>query len=227
MYDFITGPLVIITGCVFVAGVLRRTAGLIVHTKKIINKNAPVFLPDSVMAVKPVKRRGHMVKRMMVRLKKFLYSASAPNILLILLFHILVVMLPFTINAHAVLMFQTFHIRVPAFSDGTGDILTIALLVLLVLLFARRLFFSEIRCISRVKDYMLLVVAMMPFLFGMLSYRQVGDYTIMMYAHILSAHVFIAVLGWTKLGHMLFLLFARVLIRGENGLSRGYLRWGR
>ena len=88
-------------------------------------------------------------------------------------------------------------------------------------LFGRRLFLARVRIITTAYDYLVLLIAIAPFLTGYLAYHQWFDYSTVMTLHVLSGEAMLITLPFTKLGHMLFFFLYRFLIGSEYSFARG------
>jgi nitrate reductase gamma subunit len=89
----------------------------------------------------------------------------------------------------------------------------------------RRLFLARVRAISTIYDYIVLLIAVAPFLTGYLAYHQWFDYHTVIILHILSGELMLITIPFTKLGHMLFFFLYRFLIGSEYSFTRGSRTW--
>jgi nitrate reductase gamma subunit len=89
----------------------------------------------------------------------------------------------------------------------------------------RRLFLARVRAISSIYDYVILLIAVAPFLTGFLAYHQWWDYKTVIFLHILTGEIMLITLPFTKLGHMLFFFLYRFFIGSEYSFVRGSRTW--
>jgi len=94
-----------------------------------------------------------------------------------------------------------------------------------VFLFVRRLVRPEVRILTTAWDYMLLILTLLPFLTGFLAYRQWGDYQTLLILHILTAEIFLVIIPFSKLAHIILFFFSRAFIGFEMGGRRGARSW--
>jgi nitrate reductase gamma subunit len=94
-----------------------------------------------------------------------------------------------------------------------------------IFLVVRRLVRPEVRILTAVWDYVLLLLTMLPFITGLMAYRQWGPYEMMMVLHVLSGEVLLVLIPFSKLGHMVLFFFTRAFIGFEMGARRGAPSW--
>ena len=103
--------------------------------------------------------------------------------------------------------------------------MTVLLIVSGLFLFVRRLLRPEVRILTGVWDYILLILTMTPFISGFLAYHQWGNYEVSFYIHIISAEILLILIPFTKLSHMILFFFTRAFIGFEMGNRRGARAW--
>jgi nitrate reductase gamma subunit len=94
-----------------------------------------------------------------------------------------------------------------------------------IFLLVRRLVRPEVRLLTGIWDYALLVLALLPFLTGVLAYRYWGPYEILMVLHVFSGEILLVLIPFSKLGHMVLFFFTRAFIGFEMGARRGAVSW--
>ena len=92
-------------------------------------------------------------------------------------------------------------------------------------MFIRRLVRPEVRILTSVWDYTLLLLTLAPFVTGVLAYHQWGPYETILILHILFAEVLLIVIPFSKLGHIILFFFTRAFIGFEMGGRRGARTW--
>jgi len=144
---------------------------------------------------------------------------------LTLIFHGALLTVPLFVSGHGVLFYQAFEVNIPAFSGIITDILTVTVLLTGVVLLLRRIVTRDIRYLSRLGDYGVLILTLLPFATGYGACHGLGDSMALMALHALSGDLFLIALGWTRLGHFVFFIYSRFMIRGEYTLAAGSRRW--
>lgn len=216
LYQFLTGPALWATFLIFIGGLIVRIACLYGLSRE----------RDRVFY-------NHMDWRWAFRsIVHWLvpwWSASMRSqpvfSLVFFLFHVCLLGVPILLSAHNLLWYEAFGIKPWSISDGTADVMTVVFLVCAAFLFARRLYRPEVRVLSSLWDYTLLVLTMLPFLTGFLAFHQIGPYPFMMILHILSAEVLLILIPFSKLGHIILFFFSRAFIGFEMGQRRGARAW--
>ncbi len=142
-----------------------------------------------------------------------------------LLFHLLLVLLPLLLPAHNILFALTFRVSLPTLPEPFMDKATLGLLAIGVFFLARRIFSPRIRALSTLRDYLVLLLVAAPFVTAYMAYHHWLDYRTVLVTHMIVGEILIALIPFTKLGHMPFLIFARFFVSGEYSWRPGKRRW--
>ncbi len=126
---------------------------------------------------------------------------------------------------HNILLDQSWGFSLLSLPESIADVLTVVVLVCAAFFLSRRLFLSRVRAISTFYDYLVLLIAVAPFLTGYFAYHQWFDYDTVMTLHILAGEIMLITIPFTKLGHMLFFFLYRFLIGSEYSFARGARAW--
>lgn len=140
-------------------------------------------------------------------------------------FHLCLLAIPLFLLAHNRLWRESFGVSLWSMPDRLADGLTVLTLAIAAFLFVRRLARPEVRIVSTLSDYLLLILTVLPFATGVLAYHQVGPYRFVLVLHILVSEVLLAIIPFTKLGHFLLFFFMRTFIGFEMGTRRGARPW--
>ena len=141
------------------------------------------------------------------------------------LFHMALLGVPIFLSAHNILWDEAFGVSLWSMPDLWADILTVAMLIAGGFLLIRRLARPEVRVLTSIWDYALLLLTMLPFLTGFLAYHQWGPYNLMITAHIISGEILLILIPFSKLSHMVLFFFTRLFIGFEMGGRRGARAW--
>ncbi|CAO0824182.1 Protein DVU_0532 [Desulfarculales bacterium] len=136
------------------------------------------------------------------------------------IFHVCLLAVPLFLSAHNVLWDEAFGMSLPSLPDKWADYSTMAVIASVAFLFIRRLARAEVRLLSSGWDYLLLLLVLAPFLTGFLAYRQIGSYDLMLNLHIFSGELMLALVPFSKLGHIVLFFFTRAFIGSEMGARR-------
>ena len=140
-------------------------------------------------------------------------------------FHVCLLSVPLFLNAHNILWDEAFGVSLWSMPDAWADALTLVFLAAAVFLMVRRLVRPEVRILTSAWDYTLIALTTLPFLSGILAYRQIGPYELMLPLHIALSEILLIVVPFSKLGHMLLFFFSRAFIGFEMGARRGARTW--
>jgi hypothetical protein len=82
-----------------------------------------------------------------------------------------------------------------------------------------------VRIISTAYDYLVLGITVAPFLTGFFAYHLWFDYKTVITIHMLVGELMLIAIPFTKIGHMVFFFFVRILIGSEYSFGRGSREW--
>lgn len=223
MEEFVRGPLVWISAVIFVAGFIYRGVKLFRLTEKKVAQFCPAGAPKDTPASAVSKEEARLEK--IARLENSVLFRHPMMIAVSAIFHVFVFVAPIFLVAHNVLFENAFGISLPGIPDGLADFMTVVVLFCGMFFLLRRIVLPRVAAISSGYDYVVLLVAIMPFFTGFLAYHQLFDYETMLTVHIVSGEIMLIALPFTKIGHMVFFFFARLSMSGEHSLGRGNRTW--
>ena len=212
MYDLIGGQLVSASFIIFVLGLLYQGGQFFKLTKK-----KEWILPPLADAEKPFFA---LTSRQWTLWKTDPLMMIAASV-----FHVCLILAPIFLLGHNILLDQYWGVSLGNLPESFTDGLTIAVLICAAFFLMRRLFLARVRAITSLYDYVVLLIAVAPFLTGFLAYHQWFDYHIIMILHILAGELLLIAIPFTKLGHMLFFFLYRFLIGSEYSFTRGSRTW--
>jgi nitrate reductase gamma subunit len=140
-------------------------------------------------------------------------------------FHVCLIVAPLFLLGHNILLDQSWGLSLFSLPESFSDGLTLVVLICGAYFLGRRLLLSRVRVITSIYDYLILLIAIAPFLTGFLAYHQWWDYRTVIFLHILSGEVMLITIPFTKLGHMLFFFLYRFFIDSEYSFVRGSRTW--
>jgi len=223
MYAFINGPLLWCAFIVFGVGIACRTYQLFWLTRAAERRlfTAQPCSPEQLSRRSPEERR-------LDRLVAFQQSMLGTHPVMAVttcVFHASLFIVPVFLAAHNVLLYEAWGVALLSLPDRIADLLTMVLLGCALFFFVRRLTVPRVRSISCLSDYVLLLMVAAPFLTGMLAYRQWLDYRTVLTMHVLSGELMLVAIPFTRIGHMVFFFFVRMLIGSEYSFGRGRRTW--
>lgn len=221
MVDIVQGPLITIAFVLFILGVLFQAIQFFRLTRKKEWGHLPI-----AYEVKPEKMTlGKIVASCMASLKGTLWKTDPVLTIATSVFHLLLILTPLFLLSHNILLDLSCGWSLISFPETLSDGLTLIVLLCGAYFLGRRLFLARVRAITALYDYIILFIAMAPFLTGFLAYHQWFHYETVMLLHILSGEIMLIAIPFTKLGHMLFFFLYRFFIAGEYSFLRGSRSW--
>ncbi|MCP4717635.1 MAG: hypothetical protein GY868_21135 [Deltaproteobacteria bacterium] len=221
MYELVRGPLLLAACIIAAAGVVYRTIQLYLLTRrKDGSLRPPVSVADSTASSLEERKLNRIIAFQNSLLGKHPVIAIVSTV-----FHVCLFATPVFLNAHMLILYESWGFNLFSLPDKLCDILTITFLVCAFFFLMRRLVIPKVRAITSGYDYLLLLVTAAPFLSGFFAYHQWFDYHTIIVSHILTGELMLIAIPFTKLGHMVFFFFVRILIGSEHSFAAGRRIW--
>jgi hypothetical protein len=131
---------------------------------------------------------------------------------------------PIFLLGHNVLLKERLGISLWTLPEAVADTMTVIVILSVIFLILRRIALPEVRIITNWYDYLLLLIAVSPFLTGFLAYHRAPDYYFWLMAHIISGHVLLIAVPLTKLSHFLLFFMTRAQLGMDYGIKRGGMK---
>lgn len=221
MCNFVQGQLVSIAVIVFILGVIYQG----IQFFKLTKKKEWVF-PPLPIENKPAKKTAEQwIIQCLRSLDGTLWKTDRTLTIVTSVFHVCLIAAPLFLLGHNILLNQSWGVSLFSLPESFSDVLTLMVLIGGAYFLGRRLFLARVRAISSIYDYIILLIAVAPFLTGFLAYHQWLDYRTVIFLHILSGELMLITIPFTKLGHMLFFFLYRFFIGSEYSFVRGSRTW--
>ncbi|GAB6094444.1 hypothetical protein JCM14469_06960 [Desulfatiferula olefinivorans] len=219
LYDFIRGPLVWISFIVFFLGLIYQVFSLVSMTEK---KDHAVYNPRPRKKIAPFSTAEFLMK-----VKLSIAGVNPVMLIVTTVFHICLITAPLFLLAHNLLLKDAIGVSLFSFSESFTDVLTIILMACGLFFLYRRLFVARVRAITTFYDYVILFLAVAPFVTGYLAYHQVfpDHYRLVVALHILSGELMLMAVPFTKFIHMVFFFVFRFTVESEYCLGKGNRTW--
>ncbi|MEW6744325.1 MAG: hypothetical protein AB1486_16345 [Planctomycetota bacterium] len=120
-------------------------------------------------------------------------------------FHAGVILAPPFLAAHVLLIEQSIALSWPTLPVLVADILTIAAIAGLLVVFVLRLWSPSAQALNRIQDYALPPVVALPFISGFLASHPAWNpfpYQVTLLVHVLSGNLLLVLIPLTKLAHL-------------------------
>jgi len=241
IYQFVGGPLVWFSFIVFFAGTIHQIHRFFAEYSE--QKATPEYCPPGFKKQPPIGwfSKGAIQTRFKMLTDWFSKENRTRNIALFratnvfgihpvtswttLIFHVCLVIAPFYVLAHNLLLEEALGISFFSWSEAFIDGMTTVLLVCGAYFLYRRLFVRRVRAITTIYDYVMLLIAIAPFLTGFLAYHQIYDYQTMVILHILAGELMLIAIPYTKFAHMIYFFLQRFFVASEYSFGKGDRRW--
>jgi nitrate reductase gamma subunit len=219
MYDFIRGPLISIAFVIFILGLILQ----LVQFFKLTKKKEWVYPPLEIKSEKKSARQW--VDSCLASLNGTLWKTDPLVTIVTSVFHVFLIVVPIFLLGHNILLDQSWGLSLWSLPESITDVLTLVVFICVAFFLARRLFLARVRTITTLYDYVILLIAVAPFLTGYFAYHQWFNYDAVMTLHILTGEVMLITIPFTKLGHMVFFFLYRFLIGNEYSFAKGARAW--
>lgn len=219
MYEFVTGPLAWLAFGIFVVGLLYRLVwyirGLNWQMDRVTySKNVAYGIKGALRSI------FFWLIPFGTRSWRFYPGFTV----LVFVFHTCLLVTPVFLVGHNVLLMERFGFSLPTLPEGLADVMTMAVIVTAVFIVLRRIALPEVRILTKPYDFLILGIAVAPFLTGFLAYHQIGNYDFWIVAHVLSGEIMLVAIPFTKLSHFLLFFLSRAQLGMDYGIKRGGMK---
>ena len=105
-----------------------------------------------------------------------------------------------------------------------SDVLTILVIVAVVFLVLRRIALPEVRLITTAYDYLMIAIAVAPFITGFIAAHGASNYNFWIIAHVLCGEIVLVAIPFTKLSHFILFFLSRAQLGMDYGIKRGGMK---
>jgi nitrate reductase gamma subunit len=215
MYEFARGPLVWIAFIILIAGSIYR----IVSTIRTARKDKVVL---------PYMRWRHGLRS----LAHWTVPFAARNmrirpvfVVLSYLFHVCLILTPILTVGHVMLWKESWGISWWTLPDSLSKVMSVIVIIGGVAFLMRRISNPTVRFVSSTSDFVLLTLVLAPFISGLLAYYQVFNYEVTIIVHMWTGAIWLAMIPFTRISHMLFFPLTRAYMGSEFGFVRNARDW--
>ena len=223
LMQILQGPMVWVAVFVFLGGIIGQT----IRLARMTRKTEPVKInfaanPRRTKKISGWRRWMPYIAQLNITMLGTSPVLSAVSII----FHICLFITPIFLMGHNVLIEAAVGIPLPYFSEHVSDILTLIVIFCGLFFLLRRLLLRRVRAITTTYDFILLFIAIFPFLTGFLSHHHLLiDYKLMIMLHIISGELMLIMIPFSKFFHMIFFFFGRFFIVNEYSLGAPKRTW--
>lgn len=214
MYDFLAGPLLLLSLLIFVCGLAWRVVTYIRGLDWRLERVAYGYSEGRGM-----KGALWSVFKWLVPFGTHSWRQQPYMTIAFFLFHLGVVIAPLFLAGHMVVMREALGFSLPALSVGAGDFLSICGVIGGVMLLLRRLALPEVRFLCNWQDWTLLGLCLFVLASGMMARYGMGDSWILW--HIFAGDIVLIIAPFTKLSHIALYFMSRGQIGMDYAIKRG------
>ncbi len=139
-------------------------------------------------------------------------------------FHAGAILVPLFLLAHQTFLEDKIGFSVLSLPVPVADFLTWVVVVSAAFIVLRRLALPEVRILTTWADYLILLVSVAPFITGLIARYELGNYDFWLTTHILSGEIFLILVPFTKLSHIVLFFASRAQLGMDFGIKRGGLK---
>ena len=215
MYDFSRGPLVWIAFIVFFGGSIYRIVSTIAAARK-----------DKI--VLPYIRWKYVLRSLMHWTVPF--AATNMRIrpgftVLSFLFHICLLLIPIFTAGHVLLVRESWAIGWWTLPDTLSKLMAFIVVLGGLVFVLRRIANPTVRFVTSAGDFVLVALVLAPFVTGLMAYYQLFDYRTIITIHQFAGAVWLAMIPFTRMAHMLYFPLTRAYMGSEFGFVRNARDW--
>jgi len=219
MYAFVTGPLAWLSFTVFIVGIIARIIwyfrGLNWQRDRVAYKEHMAF---------GIKGAIRSIVAWLIPFGTHSWRFYPFFTICVFTFHIGLLLTPLFIFGHNVLLQERWGFSLWAMPEGMADFMTVAVIIAALFIILRRNALPEVRILTKPYDYLVLAIAVAPFITGLLAHQQVGNYNFWLIAHILAGEIFLVAIPLTKLSHFIGFFLSRAQLGMDYGIKRGGMK---
>jgi nitrate reductase gamma subunit len=215
MYEFSSGPLVWIAFIVLIGGSIYRIVSTIRTAKK-----------DKV--VLPYMKWKYSLRSLAHWTVPFASRSMRMRpafVTLSFLFHICLLLIPIFTVGHVMLWKQSWGVSWWTLPDSLSKVMTIIVIVAGIAFVMRRIADPTVRFVTSAGDFVLVVLVLAPFVTGLMAYYQLFTYEIIIIVHMWTGAIWLAMIPFTRIAHMLYFPLTRAYMGCEFGYVRNSRDW--
>jgi ferredoxin len=227
MYEFIRGPLMSVVSILVAAGIGFRIYRFFRFTSRIPSdksvKNRTSLTRQPRPGFKQVVSRRIQSAR--IHYRNTIFGMTPVTTWTTVVYHAVIFTAVFFVQGHNVLLDMSWGVSLPSLPERTMNVLTVVMLSISLFYLMRRYFAPKMQFPVIIRDYLAILITAAPFLTGFIAYQQWLDYRTVIMCHMLSGQLFLLMLPFSKLGHVIFFSFGRLSLAGELNIKWGNRVW--
>lgn len=231
LYDIAMEPLFVLAWATFAAGFAWR---ILLFRRLTRPARAANVLPggsrgataravsqDMAFLSRTVPGVGMFLLRLRRWVRRTVFAAHPVVGAVSLVFHLGLFLVPLLLPAHNILLLRRFGVGLLTLPGPLADKLAAGLLALGAFFLLRRILHPQVRALSTLRDYAVVLLVAAPFVTAYMAYHHWLDYRTVLVTHMILGEILIGAIPFTKLGHMPFLILSPVLPGGGIRVAAG------
>jgi len=219
MYAFVTGPLAWLAFSIFFIGCIVRAVlyvrGLNWQLDRVAYTEYPRFAARGAL---------RSIFFWLLPYGTHSWRLHKGFTLLVFVFHLGLIITPIFLLGHNVLLLERWGFSLWTLPEAVSDAMTIAVILAAVFIVLRRIALTEVRILTTAYDYLMLAIAVAPFVTGFMAYHHIGNYQFWLILHILCGEMMLVAIPFTKLSHFVLFFMSRAQLGIDYGVKRGGMK---
>ena len=216
MLHLLSGPLFIISLCVFFVGLIIRAVLYVRGLDSRLERVAYSYhkersIPGALLSI----------VKWLIPGGTYGWRTQPVATFLFFLLHFGAVLIPLFLVSHTVLLEQYTGISLPALPTELADLLTVVSISALALIAVRRFMSPVLRQLNTMQDWLILLLTFLPFFTGFVARLDAGAYDFWLTLHILTGDLFLILAPFTKLSHIVLFFMSRAQLGMDYAIKRG------
>lgn len=216
MHEFLAGPMLILSLCVFFVGLLVRAIWYVRGLHWQMDRVAYGMYPGPGM-----KGAARSIGFWLLPFGTYGWRAQPFMTVAFFLLHLGAVLIPLFLLGHTLVLKAATGIALPAMPARIADFLSWAAVIGIAMLALRRIALPEVRILTSAYDYFILLVTAAPFITGLVARYHVGDYAFWLSLHMFFGEALLILAPFTKLSHITLFFMSRAQLGMDYGIKRG------
>lgn len=219
MYEFVTGPLLWLSFAIFFIGLIVRA---VLYIKGLDWKLDRVTY--SVNVSYGVKGAARSILYWILPYGTHSWRNNPYFTALVFILHFGLLITPIFLLGHNILLRERWGFSLWTLPEGVAIAFSVAVILAVIFLTLRRIALPEVRLITNAYDYLMLAIAVAPFVTGLLAFYRVPTYNLWLIAHIICGEIFLIAIPLTKLSHFILFFLSRAQLGMDYGIKRGGMK---
>jgi nitrate reductase gamma subunit len=196
-----------------------------VHVNRPFFHRQPAFIDKRSVLFSGKTGIKNLITYLKLKIQKSIFGSNPVMGIISFVFHALLFITPVFLSAHNIIADQFTGLSFFTLPDRLLDKFTLLIIAICVFFVIRRIYIPRVRLLTTISDYIVLILIIFPFFSAFAAYHQLFNYKISLYIHIITGEIAIMAVPFTKLGHMPFIIFSRLFVRGEYNSIYANRRW--